>query len=107
MDITEFKSKYPHLAHLEDNALWDAMELATLKEQPPMEVLPDDHEIGHIQQLPGGYTVSFTKGVMRMMEKVFAPSPNFKPSRPSFQFITMDVSCPQTNIQIAKRTPDE
>lgn len=32
MTVSEFKEKYPHLAHLEGNALWDAMSKAVYLE---------------------------------------------------------------------------
>ena len=44
MDVQQFKTKYPHLSHLEGNDLWNAMEDAFLHEHKtdiPKEVLID------------------------------------------------------------------
>ncbi len=41
MDAQEFKTKYPHLSHLEGEALWNAMEDAWLyehRDDKPKEV---------------------------------------------------------------------
>lgn len=70
MTVQEFKERFPHLAHLEGNELWDAMAVAVWKENPVLvEPLPDDHEIAYTQDIGDGYTVSVTKGMDRTWKK--------------------------------------
>lgn len=40
MDVQSFKIKYPHLAHLESNELWNAMEDALLHENKEIQPKP-------------------------------------------------------------------
>lgn len=66
MTVQEFKEQHPHLAHLEGDALWDAMALAVPR--VTIDPLPDDHEIAETIEAYG-YTFNFTKGFARMWEK--------------------------------------
>jgi hypothetical protein len=70
MTAPDFKKKFPHLAHLEGNALWDAMELSVLKHYIPQ---PGDEEVVETIDLGDGYTLDITKGAHRSFESMFTP----------------------------------
>lgn len=73
MTTQEFKEKYPHLAHLEGNDLWDAMERSMIKPHVPK---PGDDEI--IKTIESqGFTFNFTKGAVAAMKEFEAPEGNY------------------------------
>jgi len=76
MNAQEFKEKYPHLSHLEGNELWDAMEMAVLKLQPPFISQEGDDEIAETVEY-NGYTFNITKGLKRQMDEMFK---DYKPA---------------------------
>lgn len=71
MTITEFKDRYPHLAHLKGNDLWDAMEASMLLDARCAihNKLPGDDEIVHTEQIEE-FTFSYTRGAMRVFEEM-------------------------------------
>lgn len=63
MTSQEFKERYPHLAHLEGNELWDAMAMAVKRvEVPPML---GDGRIVDTVDIGDGYTLGITQGFDR------------------------------------------
>lgn len=70
MTVQEFKQQCPHLAHLEGDDLWNAMEMAVMRNQEPEEKLPDDNEVGLVIK-QDGYTFEFSKGAVRLINKLF------------------------------------
>ena len=66
MTVQEFKEKFPHLAHLEGNELWDAMSLAVVK---PYERQEGDEEIIDTVHI-GDLTFDISKGAKRAFDEL-------------------------------------
>lgn len=70
MDVQEFKTKYPHLSHLEGDDLWNAMEDAWIvehKDDKPKEitdwkgnVIKEGDEVCFIKIRTGGFFKNFS-----------------------------------------------
>lgn len=102
MTTSEFKEKYPHLAHLEGNELWNAMEDSMFEGQntdpnEPIELSEED-EIEYQKALEYNNTQSewpisnYTRKFWLYMDKRL-PVP-IKPTMTA-QFIIFDVSNPE------------
>lgn len=93
MTPQEFKKKYPHLAHLEGNALWDAMEDAWLFEHQNDNVKPitdwkgnlikegDEICVIRIVDRPmfTNMTLMIPKGLPGEFEAIKSPAPDPEP----------------------------
>lgn len=106
MDVKEFKQKYPHLAHLEGDALWDAMTQAMLVKQglEPTEdiVLSEEDEVLYQQYkktndesvvVPGtDYRVTTTDYSRKFWQDWDKPQPVSDKSLSTAKFMIFDVS---------------
>lgn len=91
MTVQEFKEKYPHLAHLEGDALWDAMAESMTVPYEPQE---GDDEVVMKQEFMGN-TYFFTKGFMRHWNKFMGGE---KPLEfPSYGLLIPNVKTPKKN----------
>lgn len=87
MDAQEFKTKYPHLSHLEGNDLWNAMEYAWMyehKDDKPKEitdwkgnVLKEGDEFCFIKIRTGGFlkngSIIFPDGKGGILKEIKIP----------------------------------